>query len=1310
MKKILLSLLSLFMAIPSIMMNVNAIEDNRAIRYDSWRYRYETESGYYSYGEEHPSALDLPEKYDSRDYGWVTSMKNQGNTGICWSFGLNGAMEVNINKKGLNQTGKETDLSEAHTAYFHFSQLPNELNLNPEDALVPDHDYVFLDMGGSALLASLTVSKGIGPVSESVAPFKPYDYTFVEDIKKDSRYQRDYYLKDAAHPMMDDTQAIKAYVYKHGSAAIAYRASSTDKYDEYVHTGGFSNHIVHIVGYDDTIPKESFTPAAQMDGAWIIKNSWGNTSNGGYLYLSYDSTSLELTVPNVVHKDVYDYMYFYEASANFEENYSYVGKPVTLANIYEGLKDEEGKKELLHSVGLTLAGNNTEYELQIYLDPKEGEPESGTAVFDQPIIGRKTHRGYYTINLPKSIEIDLGQKFSIVVRLQNRNLNYVTPYYLFKGEEFSQYKVIEQTMPNQSFRQLDEKTWEDLHDIERTVSIRALTNVVDDNYKAIKQLKSSDFSIEQNEYHFTNEAIEPVIEVKNKELLEMMDYGIHYENNIDVGKGKVIILGMNDYEGSKIEIPFTINKALLKEEFLEDIALQYQTGKQITPEVIMYDYDLLLVEGEDYIVSYGENLEDQNTTNEGTVTLTGIGDYEGEVTKTFDIVNPIKKLTITTEVVPYNAGVAVTKSDPLIGEEIKLVAGYYDGGTAFVRWLINGIDFGKEDEMYLIAYDDMHIVASYAEEKTVNDFVNTYNELMNVQRNGANDYRWNQFNKQLKYMSDIIDNNVQDVKKMTRSIIYLQDAYKMLYEPIDTTQALLAVEESKNINKDDYDLKSWGTLQYRLEILKHALDDVNITQDKLNQVLNEYNIAKNSKTNQDTNKIQLQTLYNHLLTINQDLYTLSSIELLNEKLNKAKTILDKTNSSIDEINEAYNELNAVILVERGQGDLLISLINECLLINKDQYTKDSYESLSEVLQEAILVKNSINDCSQKDIDEIYNKLNTAKNNLISIVVNKQQLISLYNSYKSINKEDYTIESYNRFKEALDHALSIIEEDNLKQEDVDQAYNQLLTAINQLDKENKVNKDELLQLLAKAKSIDTTNKTKESVSILNTTIHSIEQLLLKDNLTSEEVNQSIIGLNRAIEGLEDQIIMSFPDVHEDSWYYTSVKKAFELGLMKGVGDGTYFKPTVPLSRAMAATILYRIEGEPKVVFKPVLSDVHKYDWYKDGIVWAYENKVINGYKSGKFGANDNIKREDLCVMIYNYALKKGMNKTKDIDFSSFEDGHLVDHYAKEAVMWCIENKIISGSIRNNKYYINPLGHTNRAEAAKMFSIFDQLLKD
>ena len=55
------------------------------------------------------------------------------------------------------------------------------------------------------------------------------------------------------------------------------------------------NHIVTVVGWDDNYSSKNFLESSNVtsDGAWIIKNSWGDQKgDGGYYYLSYEDANI----------------------------------------------------------------------------------------------------------------------------------------------------------------------------------------------------------------------------------------------------------------------------------------------------------------------------------------------------------------------------------------------------------------------------------------------------------------------------------------------------------------------------------------------------------------------------------------------------------------------------------------------------------------------------------------------------------------------------------------------------------------------------------------------------------------------------------------------------------------------------------------------------------------------------------------------------------------------------------------------------------------------------------------------------------
>ena len=62
----------------------------------------------------------------------------------------------------------------------------------------------------------------------------------------------------------------------------------------------------------------------------------------------------------------------------------------------------------------------------------------------------------------------------------------------------------------------------------------------------------------------------------------------------------------------------------------------------------------------------------------------------------------------------------------------------------------------------------------------------------------------------------------------------------------------------------------------------------------------------------------------------------------------------------------------------------------------------------------------------------------------------------------------------------------------------------------------------------------------------------------------------------VDDVEEVKRKMYSDIKQDAWYYESVKKVSEAGLMKGYEDNT-FKPDKPITRAEMATILCRLKN-------------------------------------------------------------------------------------------------------------------------------------
>ena len=133
---------------------------------------------------------------------------------------------------------------------------------------------------------------------------------------------------------------------------------------------------------------------------------------------------------------------------------------------------------------------------------------------------------------------------------------------------------------------------------------------------------------------YTGSALTPKVVVKagSKVLTKNVDYTVSYSNNVNVGTASVKITGKGSYKGS-YTVNFKILPCAISKAGIRKIIDQRYNGNEIKPSVsLTYKYKTLK-KGTDYTVSYSNNIN----AGTATVTITGIGSYEGTASTTFQI-------------------------------------------------------------------------------------------------------------------------------------------------------------------------------------------------------------------------------------------------------------------------------------------------------------------------------------------------------------------------------------------------------------------------------------------------------------------------------------------------------------------------------------------------------------------------------------------------------------------------------------------------------------------------------------------------
>ena len=179
---------------------------------------------------------------------------------------------------------------------------------------------------------------------------------------------------------------------------------------------------------------------------------------------------------------------------------------------------------------------------------------------------------------------------------------------------------------------------------------------------------------------------------------------------------------------------------------------------------------------------------------------------------------------------------------------------------------------------------------------------------------------------------------------------------------------------------------------------------------------------------------------------------------------------------------------------------------------------------------------------------------------------------------------------------------------------------------------------------------------------------------------------------------------FSDVADGSWYRKAVGFAVSHELFNGVSDEE-FAPGKSMTRGMFVTVLARLAGEEDFSGEAEFTDVSSDAWYASGVAWAASKGIVNGYGDGKFGPNDEVTREQMAAIMYNFTKAMGYDITGNVSLDKFSDSASVDSWAADAVKWAAGCGIVNG---NTDGTLNPRGTATRAQVATIMMNYVEVL--
>ena len=182
---------------------------------------------------------------------------------------------------------------------------------------------------------------------------------------------------------------------------------------------------------------------------------------------------------------------------------------------------------------------------------------------------------------------------------------------------------------------------------------------------------------------------------------------------------------------------------------------------------------------------------------------------------------------------------------------------------------------------------------------------------------------------------------------------------------------------------------------------------------------------------------------------------------------------------------------------------------------------------------------------------------------------------------------------------------------------------------------------------------------------------------------------------------------------DNWAHAGLDYCIYSGYINGL-SATTVDPSGTCTRAQLVCILYRIQGEPKVVegyelakLRAPFDDVPRGQWYTNAILWAKLTRIVNGTSATTFDPSGQITREQLAAILYRYTAKYAPDATGNAaSLAAYPDAGSVSAYARDAMAWAVGNGLIKGLPHDKTDYLEPGGSTTRAQVATILMRYKQ----
>ena len=299
--------------------------------------------------------------------------------------------------------------------------------------------------------------------------------------------------------------------------------------------------------------------------------------------------------------------------------------------------------------------------------------------------------------------------------------------------------------------------------------------------------------------------------------------------------------------------------------------------------------------------------------------------------------------------------------------------------------------------------------------------------------------------------------NSNDVEMLINSLKQAIKTFNDNVIVVDKTELKAVIDDVANLNENDYTKESWNVMQEVLVVAKTVFETEKVTN---SQVEN----AKNNLLKAIDNLIQIETVETDKTALKVALDLANAITD-KDLANVVPVVVNEFKQARDKANEVYNDASA----------------------------------------------------SQDKVDAAFDRLANIMQKLEFFKGDKTALKAFIDKVSGLEAAKYTEATWTPFNDALKAATSVYEDENAMQEEVNNAYNELVTAFLML--RLIPDKSLLEDLINKAEGLESTNYTKATFDGLTKALNEAKAVFANPNATQVEVDNVKDVLAKAIANLQ-----------------------------------------------------------------------------------------------------------------------------------------------------------------------------------------------